>query len=283
MRIDFEVDEQLIQDREIVVTDLNSELWAMYRSACGMIWDEINIIWNELQGSTPEDVNFEDIFENLCEKLTHQMSFYDASYLALPYLLKLYDKKVEEQDFEWQLRLLCAMGMIVMTDISGLHDSDRVAPELVKNFQNCVVVLAEKTKKFIVKYQDLLAELDDNTKSYFYVMALAILDDRRAAYVLTSCCFSEIYAVCDECDMWNEEMAMISDEEIEEIEPAKPVIGHWDGKSLADTYQWYSNFLYILGDEEAAKALSYYYGVYTCPECGKKGVAMEFAKRYFDL
>ncbi len=283
MKINFEVNEQLIKETKITLTDLDSQLWGMYRGAYGIIWDEIDILAKVINGEAVEQEQFEDAFENLCETLWHQMSFYEASYLAIPYMLKFLEQKIKQKDFDWQLRLFSEMGMIVAFDIPRNHYGKAVEQELVDNYNKCVQVLAELEKQFIMEYFDRIKELGWNEKSYFYTSALAVLDDREAAFVLTSLMFNEVYVVCGACGEYNERMPMISDGVIEEIRPAEAVIGKWDGRSLDDTYVWYSNFLHLLGDEAAVNALSYYYGTYSCPECGEKSLVMNAAKKYFDM
>ena len=283
MELNFEINEQLINETQITLTGLESELWESYMSSCGTVVNEVEAIRKEIAGEEQDAEAFENSFINLCETLWHQLSFYNASYLAVPYMMKLLDKKIKQQDFKWQLRLISEMGMIVATDVPCNHYKEDVDEQVVANYNNCIQVLAERTKQFIMQYLEQIKELDWNEKSYFYVTALAILDDRKAAYALTNLCFNEIYAVCEACDEWNEEMPEVSEGEIEEITPAESVIGKWDGRSLEDTYMWYSNFVYMLGDEEAANALSFYYGTYTCPECGKEALVMDVVKKYFEM
>lgn len=283
MGFNFEINEQLIKETEITLPDLNSELWETHRGAYGSIWNEIDVLARVISGEETEQEEFEDAFENLCETLWHQMSFYSASYLGVPYMLRLLEQKILEQDFEWQLRLFSEIGMIVTCDIERNHYGKNVEPSLKENYNRCIRLLAEYEKQFIMKYSDKLKELDWNEKSYFYTTALAVFGDREAAFVLMSLMFNEVYVVCTGCDEYNEHMPAISSGEIREIKPAEAVIGRWDKKSLDDIYVWYSNFVHMLGDDTAAGALSYYYGTYTCPECGKKSCVMELAKKYFEM
>ncbi len=279
MKLNFEVNEDVINNTNIELTDLNSELWSKYKSAYGMVWDEVKAITDELEGNGNDE--FEDIFDNLYEKLTHQMSFYNASYLAFPYMLKLLDKKTDEQDFDWQLKLISTMGIIVATDIENMHDAEDIDESLKENFNKCITILVEKTKKFILENIEQIAELDPDIKSFFYVSVLAILDDRKVAFAIIMGAFGEINVVCDECGEYNEGMCCTCDEECEEIEPAESVLEKWDGRNFDNTYMWYSNFLNIIGAEEEANALSYYYGTYTCPECDKKFMVMDVVKAYY--
>lgn len=283
MEINFDVDENLIKEANITKADLSSNLWEIYMGAYGSILDEITILAKDIPHTEEENKQFETAFDNLCENLWHQMSFYNASYLAMPYMLDLLEQKEEQQDFKWQLRIISEMGMIVVTDISVNHYNKVEDAELTGNYDKCLLVLREKTKSFIMKYLNEIKQSDCNDKSYFYTGVLAVLDDRMAAFTLTSLLYNEMYVVCASCEDWNEDMPAISDGGIDEIEPADSVIGMWDGKSLEDTYLWFSNFLHILGDDNAVNALSYYYGTYTCPECGKKALVMDLAKKYFGL
>ena len=94
MKINFDVDEQVIRNTNITFTELNSDLWELYRGAYGNIKCEIEVLLKEVSGEEVEQEEFEDAFENLCETLWHQMSFYKASYLAMPYMLKFLEQKI---------------------------------------------------------------------------------------------------------------------------------------------------------------------------------------------
>lgn len=54
------------------------------------------------------------------------------------------------------------------------------------------------------------------------------------------------------------------------ITPAGLVTGQWDRKSFDNTYVWLSNVLQLLGNDNDAAKLSYFYGTFNCPECGAK-------------
>ena len=53
--------------------------------------------------------------------------------------------------------------------------------------------------------------------------------------------------------------------------------GNWDWQDFSDTYVWFSHLAQIVDEKEAWK-VKYYYGTYTCPECGSKGVLIEWMK-----
>lgn len=81
MEINFDVDENLIKETNITKADLSSNLWEIYMGAYGSILDEITILAKDIPHTEEENKQFETAFDNLCENLWHQMSFYNASYL----------------------------------------------------------------------------------------------------------------------------------------------------------------------------------------------------------
>ncbi|MDE6518312.1 MAG: hypothetical protein K2L18_10780, partial [Acetatifactor sp.] len=110
---------------------------------------------------------------------------------------------------------------------------------------------------------------------------------------------------CPQCGYYDEDMedGFYNEDLIKEkVEPAESVIGKWGGKRLDvshpnteqhsitdqpaicgkkqgmnDTYLWFSNLVHELGIEDEWK-IPYYYGTYTCPQCGRKGILMEWMK-----
>lgn len=182
---------------EIKLVDLNSELWETFCGAYGNVSKEVEILMGEpitepqeklrrLDSEEKEDYRI--AFDNLCENLSHQMSFYEATYLALPYLVQLLERNSKSGSFEWKLTMISELGLCLATDF----------PE---------------AKEVII--------------------------------------------------------------------PAESVIGKWDGSSYEDTWLWLSTMLDQLGAEEELEILSYYYGTYTCPDCGNQKKVMDFMKGYY--
>ncbi len=276
--------------KELLLLDYNSELWEVYRGAYGNVVEDVQILMQAIPAHeklklrrlwTEAKDNYEIAFENICENLYHQLSFYDATYITMPYLVTLLEQKEQEQDLEWQIKLISEMGVCLMTDISEINTEVIEDEEILENYEFSISILQEKTKTFLKQNIEKLKELDKNRLAQFYVSVLAILGDREAAFSLTSLMFNECYVVCGNCDFCDEEMEPFSCGKPEQIIPRESVIGTWDKKSFEDTYVWFSNFLHIVGADDMAEILSYYYGTYTCPECGAKENVMECIKRYF--
>ncbi len=265
---------------------LDSELWEVYTGAFGNVADEIRpLLLAKPRIQTPtEKLEHAIAFQTLFEDLWHQLRFYPADYLAIPYMVSLLERRAVENDFQEQFDLISEMGTCLSTDIPpNLADISLPAPDrkIISDYNASILLLQERTKIFIEKYLERIQRMGENEKSYFYRAVLAILGDREAAFVLTCTLLDECYVTCGECEFTKEDMEPLSVRAPDFIRPAKSVIGRWDGRSLNDVYVWFSNFVDLLGDKQAVKALTYYYGIFTCPRCGAKGRVMDLAKKYF--
>ena len=93
---------------DIKLTPYDSKLWDTYRGAYGNVCEIVQIIMGDLAPSPnplklrrldPEDKdNYRIVCDNLFENLTHQLSFYQATYLVMPYMVKLLEQKNAEND-----------------------------------------------------------------------------------------------------------------------------------------------------------------------------------------
>lgn len=275
---------------EIKLTDLNSELWETFRGAYGNVSKEVAILMGEPMTEpqkkirrldTEEKEDYHIVFDNLCENLSHQMSFYKATYLALPYLVTLFGKESKNESFEWKLTMLSEIGLCLATDIPSNHEDQLDDEEILRSYEASVLKLQELTRQFIKQYEKEIAELDFNERSMLVTALLAILGDREATFILTMSCWDTCYMLCDCCEYCEEEAVLSDDEAKEAIVPAETMVGKWDGSSYDDTYLWISNVLNRLGAEEELEILSYYYGTYTCPECGNQKKVIDLMKNYY--
>nr|WP_300838008.1 hypothetical protein [uncultured Acetatifactor sp.] len=74
--------------------------------------------------------NYELAFDNLCENLWHQMSFYPATWLALPYLARLMEGWEREKDLGWVFQGIMAAGSFLATDVYVCPECGKKAPVL---------------------------------------------------------------------------------------------------------------------------------------------------------
>lgn len=271
-----------------------SDLWDQYHGAYGDIREDVAFLFcpedlmprtGKLRRLDPEEKSdYEISFDNLCENLMHQGSLYEGTYLAMPYLVLLLEKRRKAEDYEWEKKILSAAGDILSTDLPYYGEGCRAGmpEEVLKSYDISVEVLQEMTKEFLERNMDRLKKENPGWLQYFCTALLAILGDREAAYQMGMGAWEQCPVACPECDYFDEDMeadGFCDEEQLKKIEPARPVSGQWDRKSYEDTYLWFSNLTEELGALDAWK-VSYYYGTYTCPECGSKGILIDWMKKY---
>ena len=298
-------------DRELKLTPFDSELWEICRGAYGNVVNDVKLLtgdekelddWDMAlldrrqcrQGKKEDMENIEKIArENLMEGLMHQMTFYEATYLAMPYLVHILEKK-QDDDVEEQIAYITDMGFLVSTDVPDdtYRDTSGAADEtgeVMENYHLSLLKLQEFTKRFLEKHLEEIKQMGNDTyyKEAFLTAVFAILSsDRRAAFVFSMSDWGSIYMGCQKCGDCNENIEIDEDEPLENIceagiTPAASVLGEWDGSSLDNDYLWFSNLLSMAGADRDAELTSYYYGTYKCSECGNTGLVMDFAKNYY--
>ena len=270
-----------------------SPMWDQYQGAYGDVREDVAFLFcpEELIPETDKlrrldqekKSDYEIIFDNLCENLTHQLSRYDALYLAMPYLVLLLEKKRRKQDFEWEKKIIAEAGIMLCTDVSyyDYEGCELLPKDLRESYDLSLEILKEMTKDFLDKNKDRLKAEEPGFLQYFCSGLLAILSDREAAFQMIMGSWEQCPVCCPDCGFYDEDMdadGFYDQEQLKKIEPAASVIGKWDGKNYEDTYLWFSNLAHGLGAEDAWK-IAYYYGTYTCPECGSRGILIEWMKR----
>lgn len=138
-----------------------SPLWNQYRGAYGDVREDVAFLFcpSELMPDTEkvrrlddeEKDNYEINFDNLSENLTHQLSLYDAAYLVMPYLVLLLEKKRQENNFDWQMKIIMLAGDVLSTDIpyfGGGSEETNMPEEIMESYRLSVDVLKEMTKDF---------------------------------------------------------------------------------------------------------------------------------------
>ena len=268
--------------------DFNSPLWESYRGAYGNVEDYLVILMGE-RDKAPETfklrrlenvpkTNYELAFDNLCENLWHQMSFYPATWLALPYLARLMEGWEKEKDLEWMFRGIMAAGSFLATDVYG----DRPGEEdIYENYRNAGLQIRAMTIDFLAGNLDYVREKEVQWRREFAIAVAAILGEQKLAYMLSLSGFISYYIVCPECENCDEEMEVGYFELSERMKKAKAPSGKWDGRSLDDVRLWLPNLLNLLEDGEGEELLSYYFGTYVCPECGKKAPVLTGMEGYY--
>lgn len=272
----------------------DSELWTLYPGAYGNVCEIIKIVMGDIEDIPPqsklrrldleEKDDYQIAYDNLWANLLHQMDFYEATYIVLPYIVKLLEKN--EDDFDMSFSIISQVGLCLATDIpsftKGLNKEVLSCyKEVHSNYEEAVSIIGQKTKDFIKNHLNEIKEIDSEEKWMFAISVMAILGDNKAALVLCMTDWDELdlYIKCNKCGYYDESSYLDDDEHfLNDITPAPTA--QWDGINYDDTYTWFSGFVCDLEIEEA-KYLPYLYGTYACPECGDRKAVIEFMKSYF--
>lgn len=275
------------------LTDLSSPLWEAYRGAYGSVRREMEILMAGPEAAPPqvklrrldpaEKDGYRVAFDNLCEELSHQMSFYEASYLVLPWMVALLEQKEAEGDLPWQVLILSEMGLCLAADVPWNHNGNEVPREILDSYQESVTILGEKAKQLLFQRTEDLRRLDRDTLSLFCTGLPGLLGDRRMAFALVMGYWETCYVQCGSCGYLDEELELSDPVQRKKIKPAKRrAWQRWDRKRCDDTYLWYGSALHLLGARELEEKLAFYCGTYTCPLCGARGPVPEGLIRAFD-
>lgn len=273
--------------------DLSSPLWQEYRGAYGSVRREVEILMagpetapqqQKLRRLDPaKKDDYRIAFDNLCEELSHQMSFYEASYLVLPYMVKLLEQKEAAGDFLWQVLLISEMGICLATDVPWNHRREKIPQEILDSYRESVITLGEKAKQLLFQRTEDLRQLDQNRLSLFCTGLLSLLGDRQVAFALAMNYWETCYVQCGGCGYLDEDLVLSDPAQIKKIRPARSRFWQrWDRKSYTDTYRWFGGVLRLLGDQKTEEKLAFYCGSYTCPVCGARGSVLEGLIRVFD-
>ena len=282
---------------DIKLTPYDSKLWDTFRGAYGNVCKMVQVVMGDLEPSPtplklrrldPEDKdNYRIVFDNLFENLTHQLSFYKATYLVLPYMVKLLEQRIAENDFDWQLAIISEMGICLATDIPENVRFQLDDKEIKESYEASVNLFKEQTKQFVNEHMEQLKVLDDDLKSMFVTALMAIFVDREMAFNLALGAWEESEIFCSTCEAEgyisfdndfdeDDSDAGLSDEEyftvsLKDITPAT------NGN---DAYNWYMDILNKLEAENEAAIIPYYYGTLTCPKCKTTKTVMDFIKDF---
>lgn len=268
--------------------ELDSILWKTYTGAYGDVREYLTILTGEREDARETfqlrrldkapKTNYELAFDNLCENLWHQMSFYPATWLAVPYLARLMERWEKENDAEWIFRGILAVGSCLATDVFGDRPKE---DEVRESYKNAILQIRDMTTSFLAGHMDGVREKHISLRRGFAFAVTAIMGERRLAFLLTMSELESCYVVCPGCENCDEEIEFGYFDPSGRIEKADVPAKKWDGESLADISSWLFNLFALLGDTEGVERLRYYFGTYTCPECGKRTDVLTGMAGYF--
>ena len=266
----------------------DSPLWDSYRGAYGNVSEYLAILMGEREAA-PETfklrrldnapkTNYEMAFDNLCENLWHQMSFYPATWLAVPYLARLMEDWEKENDTEWLFQGIVAAGSCLATDVFGDRPGE---DEVQESYENAILQIRDMTIDFLAVHMDHVREKGIHWRGEFAFAVTAILGEKELAFMFFMSGLESCYIVCPNCENCDEEIEFGYCDPDKRIEKAEVPVGKWDGRSLGDVKLWLFNLFALLDDAEGMERLRYNFGIYTCPECGEKMPVLTGMKEYF--
>lgn len=267
---------------------LDSSLWETYWGAYGDVREYLVILTGKWEDA-PETfklrrlenvpkTNAELAFDNLCENLWHQMSFYPATWLVLPYLAKLMEGWEKEKDVKWMFQGILAAGICLATDIEGNQPGEE---DVQKSYENAVRQIRDMTIDFLAGYLEEVREKPTSWKREFAFAVTAILGEKKLAFMLMMSELESCYLACPACENDDEEMEFGYFDLSKRIEKAEVPAENWDGECLADVRLWLFNLFALLEDTEGVERLRYYFGTYICPECGERTAVLTGMAGYF--
>lgn len=251
------------------------------------VWDVVQMASQmDLKTRLQEAINHRDWddIDNIFQNITHQMTFYSATYVVLPHMVRLLEQVMEDDDLEHAHLLIYNLGICLMTDIPENRFEETDSP-LLDDYNAAALKLAGLTKQYLNTYIDEIREMDEDQRSMLFVATLAILGERKMVYAafvqLASGELEEISMVCGgDCEYYEECYEPYEEQEDSIVPSAKYESGTWDGKSYKDAFLWTSAVAEMLDLENQSEVLRYLYGTFTCPECGKTKRVLDFMITY---
>lgn len=262
---------------------LDSALWEQYPGAYGSVSGEIAFLMGEstaprvkLRRLDPEEKDQERVaFDNLCENLSHQMSFYPALYLALPYMVKLLGQKAG--DYDWQLLIFSEIGICLATDVTWENEpAPRLPEDITESCREAAAILAERAERFLKENRKKLRREGAFERRRLCLGLYGLLGDRREAFALVMNQWETCYVHCTHCGYLDEDLELIDGKQRRKLRPLR----FWQKKPAAFTR--FRRILHQMGDWEGEELLACYYGGYVCPACGKQSDVMEGLIGAFD-
>lgn len=268
--------------------EFDSFLWDSYKGAYGNVKEYLIILMGE-RDEAPKTfklrrldktlkTNYEMAFDNLCENLWHQMSFYPATWLAVPYLARLMEGWKKENDTEWLFQGILAVGSCLATDVYGNKPGE---DDVRESYENAILQIRDMTIDFLAEHMDYVREKEIHWRRAFAFAVTAILGEIKLAFILMMSELESCYIVCPGCENCDEELEFGYFDFSGRIGKAEVPAEKWDGESLADIKLWLFNLFELLGDTEGVERLCYYFGTYTCPECGERIPVFRGMEEYF--
>jgi len=251
---------------------LDSPNWGKYESASGnaKVW-----VQKLVDGE-------ENAYDECCDEIAHQTSFWSAIYLVFPYLVEKLSRDFDQLDSGELIMKFSMLGTSLATDCDiNRGENKTVDAAVIENYQLSIRKFQLLIIKFLADKAKSLSRVDSMTKALFAVGVLAAFGNREDAALLMDMELDEcIYVACDKCEHCNEDLELGSKKALSTISPRGQAPDDWNGEDFEDTYGWFVDFLELFKIKGMAKHLPYYFGTYQCPECGREAAVRDLMKNY---
>lgn len=251
---------------------LHSPNWEKYESASGnaKVW-----VQKLLDGEA-------NAYDECCDEIAHQTSFWSAIYLVFPYLVEKLSGDFDQLDSGELIMKFSMLGTSLATDCDMNRGEDKaVDADVIENYEHSIKKFQLLIQRFLAGRAKALGRVDSMTKALFAVGVLAAFGNREDAALLMDMELDEcIYLACDKCEHCNEELELASKKALSAIKPREQAPDDWNGEDFEDTYRWFGDFLELFKIKGVAKHLPYYFGTYQCPDCGREAAVRDLMKNY---
>ena len=263
--------------------DLNDPLWDAYPGAYGSVRAEVGVLMGEPAGPQMQLRRLKEqaeddehlAFDNLCESLSHQMTFYPAMYVVLPYIVKFLSLK--SADYDWKRLIFSEIGQCLAADAFFPGENRPGAPqEILDSYQEAAEVLAEEARRFLKDCRKQLRKEGTFERRWLLLGLYGLLGDRLEAYVMNLHAWESCCVQCGQCGWLDEDLVLSEPKQRRKLRPARL----WQKKPAS--FRRFREMLHQMGDWEGEELLAWYYGTCTCPKCGQKQSTMEALIRAFD-
>ncbi len=141
---------------EMQYLDFDDPQWAQYEGAYGNMSEAVRRLLEQ-----PDD---KELAECVYQGINHQMDFYSAAYLVLPYLVKLLEEQIAVEKVEWAEYCLFNIAMVIACDNFFLRRSAvrydkslaQVPQELKQNYRTAIRKCRKTARRFYWKYRKQL-------------------------------------------------------------------------------------------------------------------------------
>lgn len=143
--------------RDLILEPFDSERWTRYVGTFGNMSDAVRTLIN--------DPDNKDNAENVYQGINHQMSFYPAAYIVIPYFAGLLEGKIKSGDVEWVEYCLFNIAMTIASDNRRgriIEKGKEATKDIMKNYKCTVRGIKKTARQFYRKNRKKLTHKSES-------------------------------------------------------------------------------------------------------------------------